>query len=582
MKKDKIMLRLTLFARPIAHWLALAAVLDILAVVTAVLAPELLGDLTQTLYDFWEQGSVGNIRQTIAGAVVMLALVYAANGICSYLNMLLMNRTVTKFFTSGIRIKISEKIKTLPVSYVDQTPVGDIIQRMNEDVSFLGGYIHDIFNVLVKGAFQIVLISVAMFQEDWRLACFVVLLTPASIWLSTKIASLSETHFDSMFETSGKLTELVEENFTNYATTKAYNLEEYAAGKHSTVNQALTDISIKARFLASIVQPIIRLSNSVAYILINLIGGWLAINRGVSVGAVVTIVLFARQFASPLEQLSYSFSQINRVKSAARRVFAILDREEEERPTAALAPETRGEVVFQNVDFSYDPKQPLIRDLNIQVKPGQKVAIVGPTGAGKTTIVNLLMRFYDIDSGTIFLDGQNTALFRREDVRSRFAMVLQDTWLFRGTIAENVAYGKKEATSEEIREACRKTYCDHFIRTMPEGYDTIIGEDTTNLSGGQKQLLTIARALLADKPLLILDEATSNVDTRTEILIQEAMDTLMAGRTCFVIAHRLSTIVDSDLILVLNQGTIVEQGTHEELLEKKGFYHTLYTSQYAV
>jgi len=582
MKKDKIMLRLVNFARPIAAWLLLAAVLDVLAVITAVIAPDLLGELTQTLYDFWEQGSVGTVRDTIAGTVMLLAVVYAVNGICSYLNMLLMNRTVTKFFTSGIRIQISEKIKTLPVSYVDQTPVGDIIQRMNDDVSFLGGYIHDIFNVLVKGAFQIILITVAMFREDWRLACFVVLLTPASIWLSTKIASLSETSFDKMFETSGKLTELVEENFTNYATTKAYNLEEYAAGKHDAVNKDLTDISIRARFLSSIVQPIIRLSNSIAYILINLIGGYLAIRQGVSVGAVVTIVLFARQFASPLEQLSYSFSQLNRVKSAARRVFAILDREEEDRPTATLKPETRGEVVFTDVDFSYDPRQPLIRGLNIRVEPGRKVAIVGPTGAGKTTIVNLLMRFYDIDSGTIFLDGQNTAEFRREDVRSRFAMVLQDTWLFRGTIAENVAYGKPGATREEIEEACRKVYCDHFIRTMPDGYDTIIGEDTTNLSGGQKQLLTIARALLADKPLLILDEATSNVDTRTEILIQEAMDTLMEGRTCFVIAHRLSTIVDSDLILVLNDGTIVEQGTHMELLQKRGFYHKLYTSQYAV
>ena len=582
MKRNKIMLRLITFARPIVLWLLLAAVLDVLAVITAVIAPELLGDLTQTLYDFWESGSRGSVRDQILDTAVVLAVVYAVNGICSYLNMLLMNRTVTKFFTSGIRIRISEKIKTLPVSYVDQTPVGDIIQRMNDDVSFLGGYIHDIFNVLVKGAFQIVLITWAMFREDWRLACFVVLLTPASIWLSTKIASLSENHFDTMFETSGKLTELVEENFTNYATTKAYNLEEYAAQKHAAVNESLTDISIKARFLASIVQPIIRLSNSLAYILINLIGGWLAIRQGVSVGAVVTIVLFARQFASPLEQLSYSFSQLNRVKSAARRVFAILDREEEERPTAGLTPATTGEIVFSEVDFSYDPNQPLIQALNIHVKPGQKVAIVGPTGAGKTTIVNLLMRFYDVQKGTITLDGQNTAEYRREDVRSRFAMVLQDTWLFRGTIAENVAYGKPGATREEIREACRKAYCDHFIRTMPDGYDTIIGEDTTNLSGGQKQLLTIARALLADKPLLILDEATSNVDTRTEVLIQEAMDTLMEGRTCFVIAHRLSTIVDSDLILVLNNGTIVEQGTHTQLLEQQGFYHKLYTSQYAV
>ncbi len=582
MKKDNMIFRLLSYAKPVSHWLALAACLDILAVITAVIAPTLMGDLTQILYDFWEGGCVGSVREKILHSIFLLAAVYAVSGVCSYFNMLLMNRTVTKFFTCGIRIGISEKIKHLSVGYVDQTPVGDIIQRMNDDVSTLGGYVHDIFNIVVQGAFQILLISVAMFREDWRLACFVVLLTPASIWLSTKIAALSEKHYDNMFETSGKLTELVEENFTNYATTKAYNLEEYAAGKHKAVSGKLAEETIRAQFMGSIVQPIIRLSNSLAYIFINLIGGWLAIAQGVSVGAVVTIVLYARQFAGPLEQLSYSFSQMNRVKSAARRVFALLDREEEDRPQEALKPETRGNVEFTHVDFSYDPKQPLIRDLNIHVEPGQKVAIVGPTGAGKTTIVNLLMRFYDIQNGTITLDGQDTAAFRREDVRSCFAMVLQDTWLFRGTIYENVAYGKPEATREEVEQACRKAYCDYFIRTMPEGYDTVIGEDTTNLSGGQKQLLTIARALLADKPLLILDEATSNVDTRTEILIQDAMDKLMEGRTCFVIAHRLSTIVDSDLILVLNQGTIVEQGTHEDLLERKGFYHTLYTSQYAV
>ncbi len=581
MKRDNVMLRLAALAKPIAPWLLLGGVLDVLAVIAAVLAPELLGDLTQTLYDFWEGGCVGSIRQTVTSGLILLAVVYGANSLFSYWNMLVMNRTVTRFFTSGIRIKISEKIKLLPVSYVDQTPVGDVIQRMTEDVSILGNSVHNIFNVLVKGFFQILLICVAMFREDWRLAGALVLLTPASIWLSTRIAGRSEKNYDSMFRTAGQLTELVEETFTNYATTKAYNLEAYAAEKHAAVNEQLTDATIKARFLDSAVQPVIRLSNSIAYILINLIGGYLAVERGVSVGTVVTVVLFSRQLASPLEQLSYSFSQMSRVRSAARRVFAILDMEEEKRPREDLATQTRGEVVFTNVDFSYDPRQPLIRDLNMQVAPGRKVAIVGPTGAGKTTIVNLLMRFYDVRNGTITLDGQDTADFRREDVRSRFAMVLQDTWLFRGTIRENVAYGKPEATQEEIEEACKKAYCDHFIRTMPQGYDTVIGEDTTNLSGGQRQLLTIAQALLADKPLLILDEATSNVDTRTELLIQEAMDKLMEGRTCFIIAHRLSTIVNADWILVLDHGAIVEQGTHQELLNRQGFYHKLYTSQYA-
>ena len=580
--KENALVRLAMMAKPIASWLAVGAVLDILAVISSVIAPELLGDLVQKLYDFWEGGSMGTIRDTLLGGLGLLVLAYAANGLFSYLNMYLMNNVVTRFFTSDIRTRISEKIVKLPVRYVDQTPVGDILSRMTNDVSILGGYVHDIFNILVKGLFQIGMIAVAMFLEDWRLACFVVLLTPRSIWLSSKIASISEKYYDAMFEKSGQLTELVEESFTNHPTTKAYNLEDYTNEKHAAINAALAKATVKANFTGSIVQPIIKLSNSVAYILINLIGGYLAVRQGVSVGTVVTIVLFARQFASPLEQLSYSFAQMNRVKSAAGRVFAILDMEEEPVSKGIPANAVRGQVEFSRVDFSYDPKEPLIEDLNLKVQPGQSVAIVGPTGAGKTTIVNLLMRFYDIDGGTICLDGEDISKLSREAVRERFGMVLQDTWLFKGTIAENVAYGKPDATREEVEEACRKAYCDHFIRTMPEGYDTVISEDTTNLSGGQKQLLTIARALLADRPLLILDEATSNVDTRTEILIQKAMDKLMEGKTSFVIAHRLSTIVDSDLILVLNHGHIVEQGTHKELLEKKGFYHKLYTSQYAV
>ena len=409
-----------------------------------------------------------------------------------------------------------------------------------------------------------------------------VVLTPLSVLLSSKIASISEKHYDEMFNQSGKLSEIVEESFSNYPTTKAYNLEEYTAEKHGEVNKKLRKAMATANFTGSIVQPLIKLTNALAYILINLVGGYLIVAENVSVGVVVTIVLYARQFASPLEQLAYGFSQANRVKASSRRVFSILDMEEEERQTGSMAAAPKGAVRFEHVNFSYKPEEPLIGDLSLSVKPGQSVAIVGPTGAGKTTIVNLLMRFYGPDSGHIYLDGQDISTLSQDAVRSCFGMVLQDTWLFRGTIYENIAYGKPGATREEVEQACRETYCDHFIRTMPDGYDTIIGEDTTNLSGGQKQLLTIARALLANKPLLILDEATSNVDTRTEVLIQKAMDRLMAGKTCFVIAHRLSTIVDSDLILVLDHGHIVEQGTHRELLEKQGFYHQLYTSQHAV
>ena len=568
-------------AKPIAHWLALGAVLQILSVICAVAAPEILGELVQKLYDFWQGGSIGSVQETLVQGLVVLALVYIAHSAMDYLNMLLMNNVVSRHYSCGIRIKISDKIRKLPVKYVDQTPVGDILSRMTGDVSEIGGYIHQIFDVMVKGIFQIALITVAMFLENWILAIFVVLMTPLSVWLSSKLATLSEKHYDEMFAASGKLTGIVEESFSNYPTTKAYNLEEYTAGKHEAVNRQLEKTTAKANFMGSVVYPLIKFSNALAYILINLIGGWLIVKQGVSVGVVVTIVLYARQFASPLEQIAMGIADLKHIKASARRVFDIFDMAEEE--DASGQPEqVRGKVEFKNVRFAYKEDEPLIENLNLTVKPGENVAIVGPTGAGKTTIVNLLMRFYDVQDGAIYLDGQDIQTLSRDSVRSAFGMVLQDTWLFRGTIAENVAYGKPDATREEIEEACRKAYCDHFIRTMPDGYDTVIGEDTTNLSGGQKQLLTIARALLAGKPLLILDEATSNVDTRTEILIQKAMDELMKDRTCFVIAHRLSTIVDSDKILVLDHGHIVEQGTHKSLLDKKGFYYELYTSQYAV
>ena len=579
---EGITLRLIQEAKPIAHWLALAAVLDILAVLCTVAAPELLGDLVQKLYDFWESGRQGSIRPAIVPGLLLLLAVYASNGLFSYLNMQLMNRVVSRHYTCDIRIKISEKLKRLPVRFVDQTPVGDILSRMTGDVSEIGGYVHQIFDVMVKGVFQLLMIAVAMFLENWVLACFVILLTPLSVWMSTKLASMGEKYYDEMFASSGKLTEQVEEVFSNYPTTKAYNLEEYTAEKHAAINRKLQKDTAKANFAGSVVQPLIKLTNAFAYILINLVGGILMLRYGVGVGVVVTIVLYARQFASPLEQIAMGIANMNHVKASARRVYAILDMEEEENPDGKLSHPARGAVELENVSFSYTPEEPLIEQLNLSVEPGQKIAIVGPTGAGKTTIVNLLMRFYDVCGGTIRLDGQNIGTLSREEVRGCFGMVLQDTWLFRGTIYENVAYGKPGASREEVEEACRKAYCDHFIRTMPDGYDTVIGEDTTNLSGGQKQLLTIARAILAAKPLLILDEATSNVDTRTEILIQKAMDELMRDKTCFVIAHRLSTIVDSDRILVLNHGHIVEQGTHQELLKQKGFYHKLYTSQYAV
>lgn len=582
-KKEHIIRRLILEARPIWKWLALACLLCTGLICCAVIAPKLLGRLIDQLYAYWDGSFTGDLLAALIPMLLTLLGVYAGYGIFSYLKMLLLNKVVSRYFTCNLRIRISDKIRRLPVSYVDQTSVGDVLSRMTDDVSTMGNYVHQIVDTLMTGFLMITAIAVMMLLEDWRLGVIVISLTPLSILLSSFISSKSEKHFYQMFTQAGELNSLVEESFTNFSTTKAYNLEAYTEEKHAVLNGRRRVSEAKANFTSSIVRPLIAFSNALAYIAICLLGGWLIVRtETVTVGIVVTVLLYAKQFSAPLEQIASGFGDLQHAKAAGRRVFKLLDLPEEENATGKLPSEAEGNVRFEHVDFSYDKTAPLIRDLNIDVRKGQNVAIVGPTGAGKTTIVNLLMRFYDVDRGRILIDGVDCATLSREQMRDQFAMVLQDTWLFRGTIAENVAYGKPAATREEIVAACDRAYCDHFIRTLPAGYDTVIGDDMTNLSGGQKQLLTIARAMLADRRLLILDEATSNVDTRTEALLQKAMDRLMRDRTCFVIAHRLSTIVDSDLILVIDHGQIVEQGTHTELLEKKGFYYQIYSSQYAI
>lgn len=578
---DATVRRLVRETRPIRWYLLLSVLLCCGVIACAVAAPELLGDLIDKLIDYYKESSTAPMKDVLLPGLFILMGVYVMQSALTYGNSVLLNNVVSRFFTCTLRIRISDKLQRLPVSYMDKTPTGDIIDRMQEDVSSMGNTIHGIIETLVTGFLQIVVISVFMFLKDWRLALLVVLLTPISLLLSSKLATKSENYWHKSFEYFGKMYSAVEEGYTNFPATKAFNLERYIEGKHDKINAEHQDVAFKGYFFADIVQPIITFSNAVAYILIALAGGWLIIYQGVKVGTIVTIILFSRQFSAPLERIASGFSQMEQTKAAAKRVFKILDTPEEERKeqTAEL---TSGNVRFEHVDFSYDPEKPLIEDLSFDVKPGQNVAIVGPTGAGKTTIVNLLMRFYDISGGKILIDGQDISAYSRDSTRDLFGMVLQDTWLFKGSVADNVAYGKPDATREEIIRACDMAYCDHFIRTLPQGYDTEVSEDSNNISAGQKQLLTIARAVLADRKLLILDEATSNVDTRTEILIQKAMDNLMKDKTCFVIAHRLSTIVDSDLILVLDHGKIVEQGKHKELLEKKGFYYQIYTSQYAI
>jgi len=582
--KTKTFIRIFNEARPIWGWLVLSCFLSLFQIIFSVISPKMLGNLIQTLYDFWSGSFItNNLSLFIAKELIPLGAAYIIMSAASYANMFLLNNVVTRYFTCSIRTKISEKIKYLPVKFIDSTPVGDMLRRLMDDVSQMGGSIHIVVETFFPVFLQMVIIIIVMFLESWPLAIAVLLLTPLSVFLSSKISSTSEKYFVKMFEESGKLNSVVEESYSNYATTKAYNWEGKTIKKHDEINFRQREAEKKANFISSAVRPCITLINALVYIAINLIGGWLIIKGEASVGIVVTMVLFAKQISSPLEEVAEVLSEIQRAAAAADRVFYLLDYPEEDQGSSTIENlDIKGNIRFENVDFSYDKKSPLIRKLNLDIKQGQSVAIVGPTGAGKTTIVNLLMRFYDPDNGKITIDGHDICEISRKEVRGLFGMVLQDTWLFGGTIADNVAYGKPGATREDVIKACEETYCDHFIRTLPQGYDTVIGNDTTNLSGGQKQLLTIARALLADHKLLILDEATSNVDTRTEILIQNAMDKLMAGKTCFIIAHRLSTIVDSDIILVVDNGQIVETGTHDDLLDKKGFYYKIYSSQYAV
>lgn len=565
---------------PLRGWILLATFLCLLLIFCAVAEPELLGNLIDRLYD-WSQTRTPGLAQSLLSGLGILFAVYALEGVLTYGKYYLLTNIVSRFFCAGMRIRLSEKLRRLPVSYMDKTPAGDVIERMMEDVGTMSDSIFGIVDILLSGFLQMAVIAAILFATDWRMAIPVVLLSPLSVFLSAKMATLGEKHWDKHFDLGGKLTSLAEEAYTNYPTTKAFCREAVLQEKYDALSKRHQHNGILGRFLSSIVQPVIGFVNALAYIAVTVMGGWLILRHGVAIGTVVTVILFARRLSAPLERIAFGLGYIQQIKGAAKRVFTLLDLPEEA-DAAAKAVSAGGRVEFRHVEFSYDPEKPLIHDLSLTVEPGQKVAIVGPTGAGKTTIVNLLMRFYDIQSGQILIDGQDIADLSRAETRRRFAMVLQDTWLFKGTVAENVAYGSPGAAREEIVRACDCAFCDHFIRRLPQGYDTVISEDSTAVSSGQKQLLTIARALLADRSLLILDEATSNVDTRTELLIQKAMDRLMTGRTCFVIAHRLSTIVDADLILVLRDGRIVEQGTHASLLAEGGFYAELYNSQYAI
>ena len=575
----RVVLRIMKDSMGILHWLLLATVLSIASAYLAMKAPEILGNLTNQIYDFLDIGiSIDN--SLFRNRIIILAGVYLLSALLSALTKAVMNYSVSSFFTCRIRVKMSEKIARIPIKVVDSTPNGEFISRMTNDVSVMGGSIHDIFGVVINGVIQLVMISVIIFTEEPIMALAVIVFVPLSLTLSAILASKSEKHFNDSRTESGKLYSICEENLACFDAVKIFSVEKSQNKKYRDVTKKYADYSAKGYFVSGLVSPIVGLINNLSYVAICVIGAYLIINGSVSVGALVAFIMYTKLFSGPLESIANGMSMIQSTVASARRVYEYLDGEEMDEIEPEGNVTVLGEVDFVNVCFSYTDEKPLIENLNLHVNPGEKVAIVGPTGGGKTTIVNILMRFYDPRSGKVLVDGKDITAMSRNDVREMFGMVLQDTMLFSGTVYDNIAYGKEGATADEVMDAARKAHIDSFIDALPKGYETQINEDSTNISAGQKQLLTIARAYLSDRPILILDEATSNVDTRTELLIQQTMDELMNGRTAFVIAHRLSTIENADIILVVDNGRIVEQGRHTDLLKQNGLYSRIYNSQY--
>lgn len=508
----------------------------------------------------------------------VLLAVYLLNGgftwVMTFFTNVLSNRTIEK-----IRRDAFFKIENLPLKFFDNHSHGDIISRLTNDIDSVSeGLLQGITQVF-SGIVTVLGSLVMMFMLSPKITVCVVVITIVCFFVSKAIATNSGKMFRLQAQTTGELNGYVSENVSNLRIVKAFGYEDRSVQNFSGINSRLYDCGQKAQFYSSLVNPTTRYINNIAYILVGVLGGIAALNGHLSVGIISSFLIYATQFARPINDMTSILTQLQSAQAAAQRIFGLDDitPEEPDENRAELKVKD-GHVEFKNVDFSYNRETELIKNLNIDAKPGQRIAIVGPTGAGKTTIVNLLMNFYDADSGKILIDGQDIRSVKRDSLRKAFGMVLQDTWLFAGTVRDNIAYGKENASDEEVINAAKAASAHSFIKRLPQGYDTMITEDGGNLSGGQKQLLTIARAMLFDPEILILDEATSNVDTMTEQRIQKAFLKIMEGRTSFVIAHRLSTIRESDLILVMNMGRIVEQGTHEELIRKNGFYAELYNS----
>ncbi|WP_445290513.1 ABC transporter ATP-binding protein [Arthrobacter sp. ERGS1:01] len=482
-----------------------------------------------------------------------------------------------------LRQRIEEKLDRLPMSHFQEQSRGDVLSKVTNDIDNFSQTLTQTLTQVLTSVLTVVGVLAFMFSISWILAIIALVTVPIVALITVAIAKRSRVQFTTQWKTTGQLNGHVEEMFTGHEIVKAFGQQEAAIEKFAVSNDRLYASSAKAQFISGIIMPSMNFISNLNYVIVAVIGGIQVASGTLTIGSVQAFIQYSRQFSQPMAQIGSMFNLLQSGVASAERVFELLDAKEQDpdHVPAQTITNPKGRVVFENVNFSYSPDEPLIQDLSLVAEPGQTVAIVGPTGAGKTTLVNLLMRFYDIDSGRITIDGVDTAKMARDDLRRRFGMVLQDAWLFGGTIRDNLAYGKLDATEEEITAAAEATHVDHFVRALPDGYNTVLTDDGAGLSTGQRQLMTIARAWVADPGILILDEATSSVDTRTEVLIRQAMNRLRESRTSFVIAHRLSTIRDADLILVMDHGRIVEQGTHEDLLSDNGFYYDLYMSQFA-
>ena len=520
--------------------------------------------------------------EAIWRVVSLLIGLYILSAIFRYIQTWLMTQ-VTQTVTFRMRRQLSEKINRLPLSYFDKQTYGEVLSRVTNDVDTISQTLNQSLSQIVSSTVMVLGILVMMFSISWQMSLVALLVLPLAGGVVTLIAKSSQKQFLRQQTQLGELNGHIEEMYGGHQVMRVFNGQKKSLAKFSRVNDQLQESAWKAQFLSGLIYPIMNFIGNIGYVVMAILGGWLAINGRLKIGDIQAFIQYIDQFNQPLVQVANIANVLQSTAAAAERVFEFLDEPEEKAEGKDLVKlaHVKGEVEFDNVVFGYKPDQTIIKGLSAHIKPGQRVAIVGPTGAGKTTLVNLLMRFYEINSGAIKIDGVDIRQMKRSDVRQMFGMVLQDTWLFNGTIRQNLLYGNPTASEEEMITTAKEAHVDHFVRSLPGGYDMVLGEEATNISQGEKQLLTIARAMLARTPMLILDEATSSVDTRTEVLIQKAMDKLMQGKTSFVIAHRLSTIRDADLILVVRDGNIIEQGKHDELLKQNGFYTELYNSQFA-